>query len=47
MTGAVDLTTFLLFSSAVLVLLASPGPNMPFILAHGLALGSRGGQGRT
>ena len=43
MTGVVDLTTFLLFSSAVLVLLASPGPNMAFILAHGIALGPRGG----
>ena len=43
MTGAVDLTTFLLFSSAVLVLLASPGPNMAFILAHGMAFGRRGG----
>ena len=43
MTSAVDLTTFLLFSSAVLVLLASPGPNMAFIVAHGIAFGPRGG----
>ena len=43
MTGAVDVTIFLLFSSAVLVLLASPGPNMAFIVAHGMAFGPRGG----
>ena len=43
MTSAVDVTTFLLFSSAVLVLLASPGPNMAFIVAHGMAFGPRGG----
>ena len=43
MIGAVDSATLWLFSSAVLVLLASPGPNMAFILAHGMALGPRGG----
>ena len=43
MIGAVDSATLWLFSSALLVLLASPGPNMAFILAHGVALGPRGG----
>ena len=43
MTGAVDSATFWLFAAAVLVLLASPGPNMAFILAHGVAFGPRGG----
>ena len=43
MMGAVDSATLWLFSSAVLVLLASPGPNMAFILAHGMALGPCGG----
>ena len=43
MPGAVDVTTFLLFLSAVLVLLASPGPNMAFVVAHGMAFGPRGG----
>lgn len=45
MTGAVDSATMWLFSSAVLVLLASPGPNMALILAHGMAFGPRGGIG--
>ena len=43
MTGAVDSATLWLFSTAVLVLLASPGPNMAFILSHGMAFGPRGG----
>ena len=40
---AVDSATLLLFSTAVLVLLASPGPNIAFILAYGVAFGQRGG----
>ena len=43
MIGAVDSATLWLFSTAVLVLLASPGPNMAFILAHGMTLGPHGG----
>ena len=43
MTGAVDLTTFLLFSGAVVMLLLSPGPNMAFVMSHGVAFGPRGG----
>ena len=43
MTHAVDLTTFLLVSGAVLMLLLSPGPNMAFVISHGIAFGSRGG----
>ena len=43
MTHAVDLTTFLLFSSAVVMLLLSPGPNMAFVMSHGVAFGPRGG----
>ena len=41
--AAVDSATLWLFSGAVLVLLASPGPNMAFIVAHGMALGPGGG----
>ena len=43
MTGAVDSATLWLFAIAVLVLLASPGPNMAFILPHGMAFGPSGG----
>ena len=43
MTAAVDSATLWLFAAAVLVLLASPGPNMAFILAHSIAFGPRGG----
>ena len=43
MTGTVDSATLWLFSIAVLVLLASPGPNMALILANGMAFGPRGG----
>ena len=43
MTAAVDSATLWLFAAAVLVLLVSPGPNMAFILAHGMAFGPRGG----
>ena len=41
----IDLQTLLLFSVAVLALLASPGPNMAFLLSHGLSHGARGGLG--
>ena len=43
MTGAVDLTTFLLFSGAVVMMLLSPGHNMAFVRSHGVAFGPRGG----
>jgi threonine/homoserine/homoserine lactone efflux protein len=39
----IDLSTFGLFLLAVTVLLASPGPNMAFVLSHGAAHGWRGG----
>lgn len=37
------LQTLLLFSAAVLGLLLAPGPNMVFLISHGVALGPRGG----
>jgi threonine/homoserine/homoserine lactone efflux protein len=43
MMHAVDLTTYLLLSGAVLMLLLSPGPNMAFVMTHGIAFGMRGG----
>ena len=43
MTHAVDLTTYLLFTGAVVMLLLSPGPNMAFVMTHGIAFGPRGG----
>jgi threonine/homoserine/homoserine lactone efflux protein len=39
----VDTQTLLLFSIAVLALLFSPGPNMAFLLSHGISHGVRGG----
>lgn len=39
----IDAATLLLFVGAVAVLLLSPGPSMAFVLAHGVALGWRGG----
>lgn len=39
----IDTSTLLLFSTAVMMLLLSPGPNMAFVLAHGAAHGWRGG----
>lgn len=39
----IEPTTLLLFAGAVLVLMLSPGPNMAFVLAHGVAFGWRGG----
>lgn len=39
----VEPSTLLLFGSAVLLLLMSPGPNMAFVIAHGASYGWRGG----
>ena len=39
----IDFATFLLFLLAVLTLFLSPGPNMAFVLSHGMAYGPRGG----
>ncbi|MEJ8852119.1 LysE family translocator [Variovorax rhizosphaerae] len=39
----IDLATWSLFGVAVLALFASPGPNMAFVLSHGVAHGPRGG----
>lgn len=43
MTDLLTLETLLMFCGAVLVLLLSPGPNMALVVAHGAALGWRGG----
>ncbi|WP_119739361.1 LysE family translocator [Pseudomonas sp. Larv2_ips] len=39
----IDLSTLLVFSGAVVLLLLSPGPNMAFVISHGLSYGWRGG----
>ena len=39
----IDLPTLLMFSGAVLLLLLSPGPNMAFVISHGVSYGWRGG----
>ena len=39
----VDAATLLAFTIAVILLFLSPGPNMLFVLSHGIAHGSRGG----
>ena len=39
----IDFTTLLMFSGAVLLLLLSPGPNMAFVISHGVSDGWRGG----
>ena len=39
----IDPATLLAFTVAVLLLFFSPGPNMFFVLSHGIAHGSRGG----
>jgi threonine/homoserine/homoserine lactone efflux protein len=39
----IDITTLLLFLLAVLTLFLSPGPNMAFVMSHGMAYGPRGG----
>ena len=41
----IDLGTLVLFMLAVLALFLSPGPNMAFVLSHGVAHGARGGFG--
>lgn len=45
MDGAsmIDLATLAVFSGAVLLLLLSPGPNMAFVITHGVTHGWRGG----
>ena len=39
----IDFTTFLLFLLAALTLFLSPGPNMAFVMSHGMAYGPSGG----
>ncbi|MHA6576664.1 LysE family translocator [Pseudomonas yamanorum] len=39
----IDLATLAVFSGAVLLLLLSPGPNMAFVISHGVTYGWRGG----
>jgi len=39
----IDSTTMLVFVGAVFMLMFSPGPNMAFVVAHGVAFGWRGG----
>ena len=39
----IDFATLLLFLLAVLTLFLSPGPNMAFVMSHGMAYGPRGG----
>ncbi|MGS0890946.1 LysE family translocator [Burkholderia stagnalis] len=39
----IPFSTLTMFSAAVLLLLLSPGPNMTFVLAHGVTYGVRGG----
>ncbi|HEX2011245.1 MAG TPA: LysE family translocator [Roseateles sp.] len=39
----IEPATLALFALAVLLLLMSPGPNMAFVIAHGLSYGWRGG----
>lgn len=38
-----DLATLTMFVGAVLLLLLAPGPNMAFVISHGVAYGWRGG----
>lgn len=39
----IETSTLLIFAGAVMALLLSPGPNMAFVMAHGMAYGLRGG----
>jgi threonine/homoserine/homoserine lactone efflux protein len=39
----IELSTLSIFTAAVMLLLLSPGPNMAFVLAHGVTHGLRGG----
>ncbi len=43
----IDLATLAVFSGAVLLLLLSPGPNMAFVISHGVSYGGRGGLAST
>lgn len=38
-----DMQTLVIFAGAVTLLLLSPGPNMAFVISHGLSMGWRGG----
>lgn len=38
-----DLHTLMIFSGAITLLLLSPGPNMAFVISHGVSMGWRGG----
>lgn len=42
-SGMIDFATLAVFSGAVLLLLLSPGPNMAFVISHGISHGWRGG----
>jgi threonine/homoserine/homoserine lactone efflux protein len=37
----IDLATLAVFSGSVLLLLLSPGPNMAFVISHGVSYGWR------
>lgn len=39
----IEFSTLLIFAAAVMLLLLSPGPNMAFVVAHGVTHGWRGG----
>jgi threonine/homoserine/homoserine lactone efflux protein len=39
----IEFTTLSMFAAAVMVLLLSPGPNMAFVMAHGVTYGASGG----
>ena len=39
----IDLTSLWIFVGAVVLLLLSPGPNMAFVISHGVSYGWRGG----
>ena len=39
----IDLTSLWIFVGAVVLLLLSPGPNMAFVISHGISYGWRGG----
>lgn len=39
----IDLSTLVIFAGSVLLLLLSPGPNMAFVISHGVTYGWRGG----
>lgn len=39
----IETSTLLIFAGAVMALLLSPGPNMAFVMAHGMTYGLGGG----